>query len=235
LVFVHDITERKRVEALREDMERIARHDLKGPLNAVINLPFLFQDDPNLTPEQVEGFRLIHQAGLRMLEQIDQSLTLYRIETGSFKLEPQPVDLDELTGQVAGELSALARGLGVELRVEAGEVMVSGDGLLCRTMLSNLLKNAVEAAPRGSRVQVRLAAREGWAEWSVHNGGTVPEAHRARFFDKYFTSGKSRGAGLGTYSARLSAEAQGGSIALRTSEAEGTCITVRLPLWPDRA
>jgi light-regulated signal transduction histidine kinase (bacteriophytochrome) len=124
LVFVHDITERKREEALRGDMERIAKHDLKGPLNAVINLPLLYQDDANLTANQAEGLRLIHQAGLRMLEQIDQSLTLYRIETGSFKLAPQAVDLATpgqlgqgipLPGQ--GRHRRLDTGIGVEFRL----------------------------------------------------------------------------------------------------------------------
>ncbi|OGR36602.1 MAG: hypothetical protein A2051_02610 [Desulfovibrionales bacterium GWA2_65_9] len=211
LVFVHDITERKREEALRSDMERIVKHDLKGPLNAVINLPLLYQDDPNLSRDQVEALRLIHRAGLSMLEQIDQSLTLYRIETGSFKLSPLAVEL--------------------QVTAEAGLAPISGDGLLCRTMFSNLLKNAVEASHRGGVVQVRLCAAGDWAEWSAHNAGTVPEALRKSFFDKYSTHGKRQGAGLGTYSARLSAEAQGGSIAMHSSEALGTTITVRLPLW----
>ena|GEM_PF-2476922 len=237
LVFVHDITERKREEALRADMERIAKHDLKGPLNAVINLPLLYQNDPNLTPDQVEGMELIHRAGLSMLELIDQSLTLYRIETGSFELSPLPVDLLALTRQVANELESLAKTLGVELLLEVRDDLapICGDGLLCRTMLSNLLKNAVEASPQGGEVQVRLCAADGQAEWSTHNAGTVPDSLRATFFDKYSTQGKRHGAGLGTYSARLSAEAQGGSVAMHSADGEGTTVTVRLPLWAAEA
>lgn len=233
LVFVRDIAARKREEALRDDMERIARHDLKTPLNAVINLPLLLMDEPNLTPEQLTRLQMIHEAGLRMLEQIDQSLTLYRIETGSYVLEPQAVDLAALARQVAGDLAPMARSLGVELRVEADlrPVMASGDPLLCRTMLANLLKNAVEAAPRGSQALARIGSAEGRAVLAIHNQGAVPEELRSRFFEKYASQGKRRGAGLGTYSARLSAEAQLGSIAMCTSEEAGTTITVRLPLW----
>ena len=65
---------------------------------------------------------------------------------------------------------------------------------------------------------------------SVHNKGAVPESIRERFFDKYVTSGKRGGTGLGTYSARLMAENQRGTISLATSEAEGTRISVHLPL-----
>jgi len=233
LVFVRDIAARKREEALREDMERIARHDLKTPLNAVINLPLLLMGEPNLTPEQLTRLEMIHAAGLRMLEQIDQALTLYRIETGSYALQPQPVDLGALARQVAGDLAPTARGLEVELRVEADlkPVLASGDQLLCRTMLANLMKNAAEAAPKGGQARTRIAVETGRAVIVIHNQGAVPEELRERFFEKYASLGKRRGAGLGTYSARLSAEAQRGDIAMTTSEDAGTTVTVRLPLW----
>jgi signal transduction histidine kinase len=52
---------------------------------------------------------------------------------------------------------------------------------------------------------------------------------RARFFDKCATHGKENGSGLGTYSARLIAQAHGGSIAMPTSEQDGTTLTIQLP------
>jgi signal transduction histidine kinase len=70
---------------------------------------------------------------------------------------------------------------------------------------------------------------------TIHNQGAVPPELRPRFFDKFATSGKEGGAGLGTYSARLSAEAQGGRIAMETSEAGGTTLTIELPLWEETA
>jgi CheY-like chemotaxis protein len=64
----------------------------------------------------------------------------------------------------------------------------------------------------------------------VHNAGEVPESLRPRFFEKYATAGKSGGLGLGAYSARLMARVQQGEIAMRSSEEEGTTVTVRLGL-----
>jgi signal transduction histidine kinase len=64
---------------------------------------------------------------------------------------------------------------------------------------------------------------------AIHNAGVVPEAVRDRFFEKYATSGKRSGTGLGTYSAQLIAKAHGGHIEFTTSEAEGTRVTVVLP------
>jgi signal transduction histidine kinase len=67
------------------------------------------------------------------------------------------------------------------------------------------------------------------AEIAIHNQGSVPEAIRESFFEKYVTAGKQSGTGLGTYSARLMAETQNGSIHLETSDAEGTTVTIRMP------
>jgi len=70
----------------------------------------------------------------------------------------------------------------------------------------------------------------------VHNVGAVPLPIRATFFDKFSTSGKDRGSGLGTYSARLLAVAQRGRIAMRTSDADNsTTLSVWLPRQPDEA
>ncbi len=60
--------------------------------------------------------------------------------------------------------------------------------------------------------------------------GAVSGEIRDRFFDKYVSSKKKSGTGLGAYSARLMAETQNGTIAMKTSEREGTTITVHLPL-----
>jgi K+-sensing histidine kinase KdpD len=63
----------------------------------------------------------------------------------------------------------------------------------------------------------------------IYNQGAVPEHIRDRFFEKYVTSGKKRGIGLGTYSAKLMAETQHGSVAMATSEQDGTTVTIQLP------
>ena len=59
---------------------------------------------------------------------------------------------------------------------------------------------------------------------------TIPKAIRESFFDKYVTSGKKQGTGLGTYSARLMTEVQNGEIEFDTSEEHGTTLKVLLPL-----
>jgi signal transduction histidine kinase len=94
-------------------------------------------------------------------------------------------------------------------------------------MLSNILKNAVEASPDGESIAVSLSNSSPRAV-RVRNSGEVPDSIRDRFFEKYVTSGKERGTGLGTYSAKLIAETQGGGIRLDSSEPGCTTIEIQL-------
>lgn len=234
--FIQDITERKELEQLRADIDSIIRHDLKAPLNGIINLPQLVKNDGNLSAEQVETLQFIEDSGRTMLRQIDMSLDLMKIERGQYLSAPAVCDLAPLLREVVSILRDSARVKRVDVAVRVcGEplspesvFLVWGEERLCHPMLTNLVQNALDASPPGETVRVDLDQGE-CSRIAIRNRGAVPEAVRERFFDKYATSGKTGGTGLGTYSAQLFAEAQNGCVELDTSEPGHTSITVRLP------
>jgi CheY-like chemotaxis protein len=153
------------------------------------------------------------------------------MEQASYTFRPQAIDLAELARKVVADLEAQAASKNVAIRVRQEQAVVArAEELLCYSMLANLIKNAVEAEPEDGIVTVTLEARGGDAFARVHNSGEVPSGVKARFFDKYATSGKSAGLGLGTYSARLMARVQEGDITLESSAREGTTVSVRLGL-----
>jgi len=148
-----------------------------------------------------------------------------------YDFRPQPVDLAAVAHRVAVDLESQAASKSVTVEVRAGNSSSAyGEELLCYSMLANLVKNAIEASPDGGVVAVILLADGSDLLIHVHNAGEVPEPLRQRFFEKYATAGKSGGLGLGAYSARLMARVQQGEIAMRSSEEEGTTVTVRLGL-----
>jgi CheY-like chemotaxis protein len=228
----------KLVEAaeLREDVDRITRHDLKGPLNIVINAPAMLLMDDNLTTEQRETLEQIESAGFHMLDMINRSLDLYKMEVGSYRYRPARIDLVPILHRVINEYQGVMRSHGITTEIQlqgqpleqGTSFMVRGEEMLCHTMFSNLVKNAVEAAPKTSTITLSMNHLNGQAAVRIHNEGAVPEEIRARFFDKYTTAGKQSGTGLGTYSARLFARTQGGDITLDTSQERGTALTVTL-------
>lgn len=232
---VTEVTDRRKAEELREDVERITRHDLKSPLSAILTLPQLLLEAENLTARQREMIRLMHESGRRMQSIVTMSLSLYSMERGSYQPLRAALDLAALARLIWEECGGPYRSARMSLRVEADEepFMVMAEELPCYTMLANLVNNALEASGPGDEVTVRLKREPGWAVAEVANAGDVPEAIRERFFEKYATSGKRGGTGLGTYTARLVAQAHGGGIELETGNGQGTVVRVRLPDVPE--
>ncbi len=236
---VVDVTERKKSELLREDVDRMTRHDLKSPLTAILTLPQLVKREGGLSKRQEDMLDLAQSAGYRMLHMINSSLDLYKMESGTYELQPAPVDILPILDNIAAEFRSILESKDISMQVllrgkprEKGDAfVVRGEEMLCYTMLSNLIKNALEASPTGETVSVALTdAVE--PRIVIHNMGAVPASIRRTFFEKYVTAGKRGGTGLGAYGARLMAEIMGGRIAMRTADADGTALTVIFPATP---
>jgi PAS domain S-box-containing protein len=234
---IEDITERKELEKIREDVNRIMLHDLRSPLNGLIPLPELMMDDPNLTDDQRQTLVMIRDSGRRLLAKINSATDLLRMELGTYVYVPEEVDLCAVIRRIKNDLAGQARAKNVRFlwlvdgspaQPDAHHPIQGEEGLLS-TALANLVRNAVEASCVDCTVTIRLTHEPETVVIQVHNQGAVPVQIRERFFDKFVTFGKSKGSGIGTYSARLMVEAMGGTISMQTSEEEGTTISIRLP------
>lgn len=220
---------------MREDMERISRHDLRTPLNVVINLPQMLLEDETLDFDEDTRNCLdtILRAGYRMLSMIDMSLDLVKMEQGNYRLKPVAVDLAAVVRKVTADLKVHAAANDVRLAVVAPAdddeaLAIHGEELLCYSMIANLVKNAIEASPRHQTVTLSIAP-DAQTCLAIHNIGVIPAEARPVFFEKYSTYGKEGGTGLGTYSARLIAQTMAGDMTFETSEAAGTRIAIKLP------
>ncbi len=232
-----DITEMVAAERLREDVSRITHHDLRAPLGPIVSIPQMILDEgENLTDEQRDLIKVIHHSGLKVLAMLHNSLTLYKIEQGSYTIKADDFDLLLLLREVLHDQKELARQYGVtcELRLngtptEKGERLpCRGERLLLYTLFANLIGNAIEASPFGESVHIDALLCDGSPTISIRNRGDIPKEIRRRFFDKYVTAGKSRGTGLGTYSAMLVAKAHNGMIGIITGSGN-TVLTITLP------
>jgi|GEM_PF-6817223 PAS domain S-box len=229
-----DITQRKRVEELREQIERTIRHDLRAPASSAIYLAQLLRAAPGLTEQHRKLVDLFEHSGRCMLDTLNSTLDLFRIETGQYQFTPAPVDALQLLLELKEMLRLSGRRPDVGIRIvppaAGAQALCLGQASLLRMALQNLLSNALDASPGGAEVE---AAFEPGARCRItlRNKGAVPAAIRERFFEKYVTLGKSGGTGIGTYSARLMVLAQGGAISMRASdEDDETVVTVDLPV-----
>ena len=220
---------------LREEVERITKHDLKSPLSAVINVPKLLMLEGNLTENQADMLLLMEKSGYRMLDIINNCLNMYKMETGQYTPQLVPVDLLKVIREIGAEFREIMKfkAMTMDIRLngraagEEDEFYAAGEELLCYSMLANLIKNAVEASPDNEAVTVTLDNSAG-PRVSIHNRGAIPQEIRDRFFDKYTTGGKEGGTGLGTYSANLIATTLGGKLELGPPEMDGATLFVHL-------
>ncbi|RYX92493.1 MAG: PAS domain S-box protein [Comamonadaceae bacterium] len=221
---------------LREEVERIGRHDIKTPLNSIIAVPRLLREERELSADENDLLGIVERAGYRILSMVNLSLDLYKMENGSYIFRPDAVDLADLTAKVIADLRSHAESKHVELHVARTDrpAYAWAEELLCYSLIANLLKNAVEASPENGRVTVTFSRDDARdiVQMEIHNAGAIPQSIRKNFFQKYATAGKASGTGLGAYSAQLMARVQDGTILMQTSDTDGTRMTVELKAAP---
>lgn len=224
---------------LREDVEHITRHDMKGPLAGVIGLVQGLLEDDVMGRKQIEQLKLVEETMLQVMGMINLSSELFKIETGRFKLNAVAVDVVNILRRLVeinrATFSSKNITISVDTDVPVGQPqpMALGDAMLCYSLFQNLIKNACEAAPEGTKVKVKLFDTSP-LRIAVENRGAVPASIRERFFEKFVTQGKSGGTGLGTYSARMLAQAQQGTVELDVSDdTDTTTLTITLLRDPE--
>lgn len=220
---------------MKDDVERIMRHDLKSPLHGILATAGFELENDGLDPSVKESFQVIYDSGQMLLDMINLSLDLFKIEQGTFQLSAEPVDLNEVLGDLRRQLDAFVGAGNLTWVWQGGEPadgvsrQTAGRRLLCASLLGNLLRNAVEASPRGGTVTVSLGRDETAGHLAIRNAGEVPPALRDRLFQKYATAGKISGTGLGLYSARLLAGALNCGLEADLTEAGHTTFRLSFP------
>lgn len=220
---------------LREHVERMSQHDMKGSLAGVIGLIQELADVDSMSHKQIELLQMAEETALQVLNMINLSQELFKIETGRFTLEAKPIKINDLLSRIAQITRTgfaeknLTITVNSALSFGANEPLARGDVMFCYSLFQNLINNACEAAPNKSEVLITLND-ETPLRILIKNTGAVPAEIRESFFNKFVTQGKQGGTGIGTYSAKLLAEAQNGTVALEVSEqTNATTLIVSLP------
>lgn len=213
----------------RQEVERLAQHDLKSPLKSIAAAASMLRSGRTLTETEEALLASIERTAGRALAIVSMSLDLYRMEEGTFRFVPETVDLADICRRVVSEIELHAQTKHVQLEFvgRSQSAIAVGNEVFITSVVDNLVRNAVEAAPE--HTAVTLGINEGLrVGLIIHNEGAVPREIRENFFEKYVTHGKRDGLGLGTYSARLIARAQGGELSMSSSEQNGTTLTLEL-------
>lgn len=177
------------------------------------------------------------RAGLeRTTHVVQQLLTLARAEPDAAPaLAGERVSLAELVGQAIADHALLAESRRIDLGAAQAseEATVLGDPAALRTLLANLVDNAIRHTPEGGRVDLSAGVVAGRPRLEVVDSGPgIPEAERARVFDRFYRRGgaSSTGAGLGLAIVRAIADRHGASVTLGDAPGGGLAVRVEFPI-----
>jgi signal transduction histidine kinase len=185
-----------------------------------------------------EGARSEARANLgaaveRAIHLVEQLLTLARNEPRAIARDLAPIALDQAAADGVADTHALALDRQIDLALEAEPVTVVGDREALRTLVRNLVDNAVRYTPPGGRVHVRTAKDpQGGAVLEVTDSGPgIPGVDRARVFDRFYrrASAPEGGSGLGLAIVKAIADRHGARVALEDAPGGGLRASVSVP------
>ncbi|HVX80514.1 MAG TPA: ATP-binding protein, partial [Devosiaceae bacterium] len=242
VVTMQNLTEAKRIDALRADFIANASHELRTPLASLIGFIDTLLGPAARDAAARERFLNIMRAqATRMSKLIDDLLSLSRIEMRQHVRPTGTVDLALLLREVSEALTAQAGEASVEVKVETppGAAMVTGDRDELFEVFENLLDNAVKYGGDGGRVDVVLApvtSRPGYdyAVTVTDYGAGIEAAHVPRLTERFYrvdaeSSRRKKGTGLGLAIVKHIVNRHRGLMTIKSAPGEGTRVEVLLP------
>ncbi|GAA2083484.1 ATP-binding protein [Actinomadura alba] len=238
LVLAEDLTEMRRVEAIRRDFVANVSHELKTPVGALSLLAETVEGAAD-DPEAVRRFASrMQQESVRLTNLVHDLITLARVQGDEPLPQLKPVRLDEVAAEAMDRCRLKAGAKNIELAIGGCDGLeVRGDDELLVTALRNLVDNAVAYSPENTRVVIATRrADPGHVEVSVTDQGIgIPDADLERIFERFYRVDPARsrqtgGTGLGLAIVKHVATKHGGEVSVWSREGSGSTFTLRLPL-----
>ena len=236
LLLAEDRTESYRLDEVRRDFIANISHELKTPIGAVSLLAEALAS-ASKEPEQVKRFakRLTKEAE-RLARITQEIIELSRLQAADALSKAELVDIDHVVAIAIDQNRVAAEANRVQL-ISGGDAgaEVYGDEALLAVALHNLVANAIQYSPNGSRVGVGVRHDEGIVEIAVTDQGVgIPDDELDRVFERFFRSDPARsrntgGSGLGLSIVKHVVQNHGGDIRVWSQLGSGSTFTIRLP------
>ncbi len=222
------LTELEKLETLGEMAASVA-HDIRNPLNSIgIATQRLIQEAGERLSEEEK--KLLEQTK-REIFRLEETLSRFLSMTTPLKLRLQEEDLNRIVREVVEVFRPQAESQGIKIRfdLEDGLEPLKVDRDRVKEALSNLVKNAIEAMPKGGELTLTTLSKQGGIEVRVKDTGPgISEDDLSHIFRPYF-SRKKGGTGMGLTSAYRIALLHGGNLSVESRPNEGTTFILFLP------
>jgi two-component system phosphate regulon sensor histidine kinase PhoR len=239
VVVLHDVTELRRLEAVRREFIANVSHELKTPLTAIRGLVETLLDDGRMSDETRRRFlEKARNQALRLSALVSDLLVLSRIESEEGAVERRPLDLRSPVRESARRLDPAGEGRDLLFRVSVPDdpVRVLGDEEAVRQIIDNLLSNAFKYTADGGVICLRLFVTNRHAIVEVEDTGIgIEPEHLDRIFERFYRVDKARsrdlgGTGLGLSIVKHLVDALDGQVDVESLAGKGTTFRVSVPL-----
>lgn len=235
---IHDVTELRRLQTVRQDFVANVSHELKTPLTAIQGFVETLADDEQIDPETRNRFiQKIRNQVLRMSDLVEDLLTISKLESDEGVLEAKRMDISTPLKEAVETVRPAVEKKEVQLDVDLPEEThyVEGDPAALRQIVTNLLDNAVKYTPGGGTVSLLAEKTDGDIVISVKDTGIGIEPRKQdRIFERFYRmdSGRARsegGTGLGLAIVKHLVLTMDGEIEVESTPGQGSVFHVRLP------
>jgi signal transduction histidine kinase len=235
---MRDITERKELDSLREDLTSMIYHDLRSPLANIVSSLDVIAD---MVPEEERTtvltiLKIAENSTDRIQRLVSSLLDVSRLESGQPVADQSAVDALPLARHALEDVAPAARGrrqtLADELPNELPLIWVDED--MARRVLINLVENSIKFSPNDGTITLGAKAEDGWVHfWIKDHGSGIPSSEQEHIFDKFTRlrgKGKAGGLGIGLAFCRLAVQGHGGKIWVESEMGQGSTFHFTFPV-----
>jgi PAS domain S-box-containing protein len=235
---MRDITERKELDGLRDDLTSMIYHDLRSPLANIVSsldvIASMVSDDDRETVLSV--LKIAENSTDRIQRLVSSLLDVNKLESGQNVVDQKAVDSFSLIKNAVEDVRPGANGrrqkIDVDLPDKLPHMWVDGD--MARRVLINLMENSSKFTPTEGKLEVGARVEDQWLHiWVKDNGPGIPPADQERIFDKFTRlrgKGKAGGLGIGLAFCRLAVQGHGGRIWVESEMGQGAAFHFTFPL-----
>ncbi len=245
VAFVRDISDRKRVERLKDEFVSTVNHELRTPLTSIAGSLGLLAGGAagELPPGAARLIGIAHANCQRLIRLINDVLDVEKIESGKMRFDLAPQRLAEITHRAVESLQGYADqlGVGIAYREDGAPLDVHADADRVVQVITNLISNALKFSAVGGQIVVATERAGRVARFSVKDDGPgIPDEFRSRIFTKFAQANSSDtrqkgGTGLGLVIAKEITERHGGRLWFESEPGKGARFFVDLPLMEHKA
>lgn len=235
---VHDVTELRNVEKLKQHFISVASHDLRAPLTSVtLNVSILTESmKDDLSQGILSELNRVQTSAQRLTDLVNELLELDKLEAGRLSVELKRTLASDACEAAKDLLFGLARQSGVSIVMPEDDAFVMAEEKRLVQMISNLLSNAIKFSPSGQKVEIGIRTEEPFAVISIKDYGCGMSAQEcASVFEKFSQAHSAKttaikGTGLGLAVVKALSEAHGGRVEVVSALGEGSTFCLYIPL-----